>query len=107
MAEQPDDKLEEQAERIRRLGEGAGLRPKLSSAGNDFRGAGKGYRAATEFLSSLLTGVGLGWVVDQAFDTAPWGLLGLVLVGFGAGLFNLWRAFYKSADATDEGAQKD
>lgn len=97
MAGQPDDELEAQAERIRRLGERTGVRPSSLPDGADFRGARNGYRLGADFVSTLLTALALGWLVDEVFGFAPWGLLVLTFAGFVLGVFNLWRAVNASS----------
>jgi ATP synthase protein I len=49
-------------------------------------------RAASDFVAGVIVGAALGWGVDQLFDTSPWGLIVLVLLGFAAGLVNVMRS---------------
>lgn len=55
-------------------------------------GLGRGYRLATEFVAAILVGAGLGWGIDTIFNTRPWGLVVLLLLGFAAGILNVVRA---------------
>ena len=41
---------------------------------------------------SITLGLGLGWGIDQVFNTSPWGLIILLLLGFAAGVLNVIRA---------------
>ena len=50
------------------------------------------FRLASEFVAGILVGAGLGWGLDRLAGTSPWGLIGLLLLGFVAGIFNVVRA---------------
>lgn len=45
-----------------------------------------GWSVAIEFVGMVLVGALLGWFIDRLFDTRPWGLIGMFLIGFLAGL---------------------
>ena len=49
-------------------------------------------RLASDFFAGVIVGAALGWGFDQLFDTSPWGLVVLVLLGFAAGLVNVVRS---------------
>lgn len=51
----------------------------------------KASRIGTELLVAICAGVGLGWLLDQAFGTLPLFMLVFAFVGFGAGILNVWR----------------
>jgi len=55
------------------------------------RRAGTAYQAAFEALFAILIGAGLGYWVDSSFETAPWGLLVGLALGFGAFVLRLVR----------------
>ncbi len=61
-------------------------RPRSSNAG--FAGA---FKLASEFVAAVLVGAGLGWGLDKLAGTSPWGLIGLLLLGFVAGVMNVMR----------------
>jgi ATP synthase protein I len=63
------------------------VRPKTDSSA-----IGQAFRLSAEFVSGILAGGILGWIVDKLFGTAPWGLIVCLLLGFGAGMLNLLRA---------------
>ena len=44
---------------------------------------------AYEFLGSILAGALLGYFFDRHFETAPWGLIGLTLLGTTTGLYRM------------------
>jgi len=49
-----------------------------------------------DFVGSVV-GAGLvGAVMDYAFKTGPWCLLGMVIFGFCAGVWSFWRSIQKS-----------
>ncbi len=50
------------------------------------------FRLGAEFVSGVLVGALLGWGVDKVLGIAPWGIIILTLVGFGAGVLNMMRA---------------
>ena len=57
----------------------------------------EGYRLVASLVSGVLVGVGLGWLIDHfsplaGVHTSPWGLIGGVLIGTGASIFNVVRA---------------
>jgi ATP synthase protein I len=55
-------------------------------------GAGIGYRVSVELFAGMLFGGGIGWLLDRWLGTRPWLLVGLFILGAGAGLLNSYRA---------------
>ena len=51
------------------------------------RAMGQGYRFLGEVVGGVLGGLGFGWLVDRIAHTAPFGLIGGLLVGVGASTF--------------------
>ena len=49
------------------------------------------YRVGTELLAGLIIGAGIGWTVDQWFNTTPLFLIIFFILGSVAGVYNLWR----------------
>ena len=45
------------------------------------------YRIIVELFGGVLVGLGLGFGVDRLAGTAPWGLIGGVLVGFALSIY--------------------
>ena len=74
----------EPVEPARRAGGGA--------SGEGSSPLGRAMRLSTEFVAGVIAGGGLGWVVDRVFGTSPWGLIVLLMLGFGAGILNVMRA---------------
>ena len=44
---------------------------------------------AYEFLGSILAGALLGYFFDRHFETGPWGLIALTLLGTSTGLYRM------------------
>jgi ATP synthase protein I len=57
------------------------------SGGGAQRAMGQGYRFLGEVVGGVLGGLGLGWLVDNFAHTAPFGLVGGLLIGIGASTF--------------------
>jgi ATP synthase protein I len=53
---------------------------------------GKAFRLSTEFMAGILAGAGLGYALDTFAGTRPWGMIVLLMLGFGAGIWNVMRA---------------
>lgn len=53
---------------------------------------GRAFRMSTEFVAGVLAGGGLGYVFDRVAGTRPWGLIVFLMLGFGAGIYNVMRA---------------
>lgn len=45
------------------------------------QGAAEGYRLLSRILGGVLGGVGFGWLADKFFHTAPWGIVGGLVIG--------------------------
>ncbi|MDQ0512015.1 AtpZ/AtpI family protein [Ancylobacter amanitiformis] len=50
------------------------------------------FRLGSEFVAGVLVGAGLGWAIDRLLGITPWGMIGFMLLGFGAGIMNMLRA---------------
>ena len=59
---------------------------------------GFGFRLVTDLVVGVLSGLGLGWLLDYLLGTSPWFLLILLPLGMAAGILNVIRAA-KSAEA--------
>lgn len=55
------------------------------------RAESAGWSVATEFVGAMLAGGFIGWFIDRQFETGPWGLIGLLLLGFATGLRTVLR----------------
>ena len=82
----------------------ASRRPDRADAGQaantrGMAGFGNALRLSSEFIAGILVGAALGWLFDYAAGTSPWGLIVLLLLGFGAGVLNVMRSAGVVADA--------
>src|SRR5262245_20345870 len=50
-----------------------------------------GLRAGSEFVSAVIVGLGIGWVLDRALGTNPAFLIVFFLIGVAAGIWNVIR----------------
>jgi ATP synthase protein I len=98
---------------LRRLGERideAGQRRAQRTKSQAPTSLGIAFRFATEMVSALAVGAGLGWGVDWAFDhwahlqTRPWGMVVLFVLGAAAGIRNVMAA---AKELNAEMAKKD
>ena len=90
----------ELSERLRRLEkrlgaartEEAAQADKSAAQGSDASGLGSAMRLSTEFVAGTIAGAGLGWGIDYALGTSPWGFIIFLMLGFAAGIMNAMRA---------------
>ncbi len=58
-----------------------------------YAGLGQAFRVGTEVVAALCVGGALGWVIDTyLFDSAPWGMVGGLVLGIAGGVRNAYRA---------------
>ena len=55
------------------------------------RKSGLAYAAALSLFASVVTFLGLGWLLDRWLGTSPWLLVGGVVLGSGLGLYEFVR----------------
>ena len=90
----PDD-LQRLGERIDEAERQRSQRTKPAPA---MSSSGIAFRFATEMVSALLVGGGLGWGIDWAFEhwasiqTRPWGMVVMFVLGAATGIRNVMRA---------------
>ena len=79
-----------------RLGQAAANRRETSEprsrSKSDSSALGQAFRFSAEFVSGVVAGGIVGWIVDQLAGTSPWGLIVCLMLGFCAGMLNLLRA---------------
>lgn len=51
----------------------------------------RAFRMSAEFIAGVIAGGGLGWLFDRALGTSPWGMIVFLMLGFGAGIYNVMR----------------
>ena len=54
-------------------------------------GAGFGFKISSEIIAALIVGVGIGLIVDNYFNTKPFGLIIFFILGALAGFLNVYR----------------
>lgn len=69
----------------------------------DNSGMAYGLKIGAEFVSAVLVGGMIGWVLDRWLGTIPFGLIVFLMLGFAAGVLNVMRATGK---VYDPGAKK-
>ncbi len=79
------EKLDDLSERIRQ----AGAKPEKQVESSPLRNAGY------DFAGTLFGSVILGFLLDKMFGTAPWIMVGMVVLGFVTGLMGVWRVLQK------------
>ena len=58
---------------------------------SDLKGLSFAYRISSELVAALIVSVILGLTIDKFLDTKPIALIALILLGFFAGLLNIYR----------------
>ena len=59
---------------------------------SDSSAIGQAFRYSAEFVSGVIAGGIVGWLIDHLFGVSPWGLIICIILGFCAGMLNLLRA---------------
>ena len=54
-------------------------------------GASFGFKISTEIVAALIVGTGIGLLVDNYFNTSPFGLIIFFILGALAGFLNVFR----------------
>ena len=52
---------------------------------------GLAFRVSVEIVSAVAIGVGIGWLLDGWLETTPWLMVVFVVLGFAAGILNVYR----------------
>lgn len=60
-------------------------------------GYGLAVKISSEFIAGVTVGAILGFGFDRYFETAPWGMIVFLMLGFAAGVLNVLRAVGKVA----------
>lgn len=69
-------------------------------------GLAYGMRLGIEFLAGTVVGFLMGWGIDSYFDTVPWFILLFTLLGFGAGILNVYRVINNLEEGIGINARK-
>lgn len=61
------------------------------------KGFSQALKLSSEFVSAIIVGALLGYLLDRWIGTAPWGMIVFLLLGFCAGVLNVLRMTGKVA----------
>jgi len=88
----PEEEIEEDFDKRLRRARDSSAEPKRGSgAALPEDGKGKAMRIGTELVSAVAVGGGIGFLLDSWLGTKPWLLIGFLLLGNAAGLWNVYR----------------
>ena len=59
---------------------------------------GAGYRFLASMIGGVLSGIGLGWLLDHYAGTGPWGMIGGMLIGSTVSIFTVVRTAGRMSD---------
>jgi ATP synthase protein I len=62
----------------------------------------KYFNVGVELVSGVLAGVGVGLFIDWYFNSSPWGLISLFILGSSAGILNVFRTLTQSENKEDK-----
>lgn len=80
------------AELAKRGAEARGDEAAEQSAEQSRKGYAQAMKLSSEFISAIVVGAILGYLIDRFVGTAPWGMIVLLLLGFCAGVLNVLRS---------------
>jgi ATP synthase protein I len=78
-----------EAVRVRQAAEAASRRPDADP--RQSRYIGKAWSLAIEMVAAVGVSVFIGWWLDRWLGTAPWGLVGFILLGIAAAMWSAIR----------------
>ncbi|HEY9218853.1 MAG TPA: AtpZ/AtpI family protein [Phenylobacterium sp.] len=83
---QPDDSRKQARDRLDERLDAAEAAQAQKASGEAHLAMARGYRFLGEVVGGVLGGAGFGWLIDRFAGTAPWGLIGGLLIGTGLAL---------------------
>jgi len=95
---EPREKPPAEPEDLTRLGaridqlRGTTRTPESEDAGGQGNALGYGWRISLELVVAIVFSGVIGWLLDRWLGTRPWLMIGLVVLGFAAGIRNAVRA---------------
>ena len=85
----PDPSREEALRRLNERADALETRNAPPTVDYGQQAASQAYRILAELIGGVLVGLAIGFGVDHLLGTAPWGIIGGVLLGFGV---SVWMA---------------
>ena len=97
MSSDRDDGLEERrkqlADKLAKLrADDEAEAAKDAKASDNRKGMALGLKLSSEFISAIIVGALLGYLLDYFAGTSPWGMIFFLLIGFCAGVLNVLRS---------------
>ena len=100
---QPDEPRDEAIRRLDQRADALQARTTRATPEYGAKAAGYGYRLMGVLIGGVFVGLGFGAGFDVIVDTAPWGMIVGVLVGFGV---SIWMAVRSAQRMTAEAARE-
>lgn len=100
MSEKPQD-IQQIEKRIKKLKTSTGKKAQDTQDKQFVYAYQTGTRIATELVSGVLVGAGLGYLLDKLCGTAPLQLIIFLILGGAAGFLNVYR-FVKNQDRKEK-----
>jgi ATP synthase protein I len=72
-----------------------------------FSGIGIAFRVGVELVAGIAVGAGIGLLADHWLGTSPWGLVVFCILGWGAGVLNVYRVMTGMGSAIGYGTPPD
>ena len=87
-----DDRMARLRERLDAETAEREARSRPTKGEKDRTAMGQALRLSSEFVAAVVVGAAIGYGIDWAFGTAPWGLVIFLLLGFAAAVVNVMRS---------------
>nr|WP_210345331.1 AtpZ/AtpI family protein [Jiella flava] len=68
------------------------IEARASRKAGSSQGIAEGLKLASEFAAGIIVGAAIGYFIDRAAGTTPFGLIFFLMIGFAAGVRNILRA---------------
>ena len=98
--------LDARLKKARRAGRSTARRP-ATEAAEHHSALGVAWRISIEMAVAIGVCSAIGYGLDRWLGTAPWLMLGFLVLGFAAGVRNVYRAAQKIAAAANDEATED